>query len=130
MTTINIEAVDSGPAVDARQKRNAMGAWVLGWSLDLFDLFILLYVAPVVGALFFPSSVPTLSLQAVYASFAVSLLKRPVGTAILRHYPYVNGHNGAMLIAIVGVGISTAAFGLLTTIAQAGVIAPILFLIL
>ena len=29
---------------------------MLGWSLDLFDLFILLYVAPVVGALFFPSS--------------------------------------------------------------------------
>ena len=31
-----------------------------GWSLDLFDLFILLYVAPVVGKLFFPSDHPTL----------------------------------------------------------------------
>ena len=30
-------------------------ASTLGWALDLFDLFILLYVAPVVGALFFPS---------------------------------------------------------------------------
>jgi MFS family permease len=116
--------------VAGRQMRNAILASVLGWSLDLFDLFILLYVAPVVGSLFFPSSVPTLSLAAVYASFAVTLLMRPVGSAIFGHYADVHGRKGAMLVAIVGVGISTAAFGLLPTIAQAGLIAPGLFLIL
>jgi MFS transporter, MHS family, proline/betaine transporter len=26
----------------------------LGWALDLYDLLILLYVAPIVGRLFFP----------------------------------------------------------------------------
>ncbi|MEW6767043.1 MAG: MFS transporter [Pseudomonadota bacterium] len=117
-------------AVDDRQKRNAIIASLLGWSLDLFDLFILLYVAPVVGALFFPSSNPTLSLAAVYASFAVTLLMRPVGSAIFGHFADTHGRKRAMLIAIVGVGISTAAFGLLPTIAQAGLIAPIIFLIL
>jgi len=130
MTTMNIEAVETTTPVAAWQMRNAMVASVLGWSLDLFDLFILLYVAPVVGALFFPSSVPTLSLAAVYASFAVTLLMRPVGSAIFGHYADVHGRKGAMLVAIVGVGVSTAAFGLLPTIAQAGFIAPILFLIL
>jgi len=110
--------------------RNAIIASVLGWSLDLFDLFILLYVAPVVGALFFPSSVPTLSLAAVYASFAVTLLMRPVGSAIFGHYADVHGRKNAMFVAIVGVGFSTAAFGLLPTIAQAGYVAPVLFLIL
>lgn len=110
--------------------RNAIVASVLGWSLDLFDLFILQYVAPVVGALFFPSSVPTLSLAAVYASFAVTLLMRPVGSAVFGHYADVYGRKNAMLMAIVGVGISTAAFGLLPTIAQAGFIAAVLFLIL
>jgi MFS family permease len=130
MTTMNIEAVETAPPVAAKQMRNAMVASVLGWSLDLFDLFILLYVAPVVGALFFPSSVPTLSLAAVYASFAVTLLMRPVGSAIFGHYADVHGRKGAMLVAIVGVGVSTAAFGLLPTIAQAGFIAPVLFLML
>ncbi len=110
--------------------RNAIVASVLGWSLDLFDLFILQYVAPVVGALFFPSSVPTLSLAAVYASFAVTLLMRPVGSAVFGHYADVYGRKNAMIMAIVGVGISTAAFGLLPTIAQAGFIAPVLLLIL
>jgi MFS transporter, MHS family, proline/betaine transporter len=35
-----------------------------------------------------------------------------------------------MMIALIGVGISTAAFGVLPTVAQAGVIAPVIFLIL
>jgi MFS transporter, MHS family, proline/betaine transporter len=130
MAIANIEAVDPAPRIASRQMRNAIVASVLGWSLDLFDLFILLYVAPVVGALFFPSSVPTLSLAAVYASFAVTLLMRPVGSAVFGHYADVYGRKNAMLVAIVGVGISTAAFGLLPTIAQAGFIAPVLFLIL
>ena len=130
MTIANIEGAETAPPVASRQMRNAIVASVLGWSLDLFDLFILLYVAPVVGALFFPSSVPTLSLAAVYASFAVTLLMRPVGSAIFGHYADVHGRKNAMFVAIVGVGISTAAFGLLPTIAQVGFIAPVLFLIL
>src|ERR1700734_650210 len=130
MTIANMQHAETVMPVASRQMRNAIIASVLGWSLDLFDLFILLYVAPVVGALFFPSTVPTLSLAAVYASFAVTLLMRPVGSAIFGHYADVNGRKNAMFVAIVGVGISTAAFGLLPTIAQAGVIAPILFLIL
>src|ERR1700761_3792926 len=130
MTAMNIEAVEASPPLAVGQMRSAMVASVLGWSLDLFDLFILLYVAPVVGALFFPSSVPTLSLAAVYASFAVTLLMRPVGSAIFGHYADVRGRKNAMFIAIVGVGFSTAAFGVLPTIAKAGYLAPSLFLIL
>src|ERR1700744_3563075 len=130
MSVSESTVVEAGPAVGARQMRNAIIASVLGWSLDLFDLFILLYVAPVIGALFFPSSVPTLSLAAVYASFAVTLLMRPVGSAVFGHYADVHGRKSAMFVAIVGVGLSTAAFGLLPTIAQAGFVAPCLFLVL
>ncbi len=124
------ETIEVSPPAGTRQMRNAVIASLLGWSLDLFDLFILLYVAPVVGALFFPSSVPTLSLAAVYASFAVTLLMRPVGSAIFGHYADVYGRKNAMFVAIVGVGISTAAFGVLPTIMQAGYLAPALFLVL
>src|ERR1700761_8387083 len=130
MSIADSKTIEVSLPVDARQKRNALVASVLGWSLDLFDLFILLYVAPVIGALFFPSTIPTLSLAAVYASFAVTLLMRPFGSAIFGHYADVHGRKSAMFVAIIGVGFSTAAFGLLPTIAQAGVFAPILFLIL
>jgi MFS transporter, MHS family, proline/betaine transporter len=129
MSVANLENIASSSA-STRQMRNAIIASVLGWSLDLFDLFILLYVAPVIGALFFPSSMPTLSLAAVYASFAVTLLMRPVGSAVFGHYADVHGRKNAMFVAIVGVGVSTAAFGMLPTIAQAGAIAPAIFLLL
>jgi MFS transporter, MHS family, proline/betaine transporter len=130
MAITDMPLADAKAAGGNRQMVNAIIASVLGWSLDLFDLFILLYVAPVIGALFFPSTNATLSLAAVYASFAVTLLMRPIGSAIFGHYADVHGRKGAMLVAIVGVGISTAAFGVLPTIAQAGVVAPLIFLIL
>jgi MFS family permease len=118
------------PAPSNRQVLTAVTASCFGWALDLFDLFMLLYVAPIVGKLFFPSHHPLLSLAAVYASFAVTLLMRPLGSALFGSYADRNGRKGAMVIAVTGVGIATAAFGLLPTVAQAGVIAPILFLLL
>jgi MFS transporter, MHS family, proline/betaine transporter len=130
MTITSTPLVDAQAPAGNRQMINAIIASVLGWSLDLFDLFILLYVAPVIGALFFPSTNATLSLAAVYASFAVTLLMRPIGSAVFGHYADVHGRKGAMMLAIVGVGVSTAAFGALPTIAQAGIAAPIIFVIL
>jgi MFS transporter, MHS family, proline/betaine transporter len=120
----------AAPAVDQRQVMGAVAASCLGWALDLFDLFVLLYVAPVVGRLFFPSEHAMLSLAAVYASFAVTLLMRPLGSALFGSYADRRGRKGAMIVAVVGVGLSTAAFGLLPTVAQVGLLAPILFLLL
>lgn len=128
MTTI--QSAGGSVSVGTRQMVTAVTASLLGWSLDLFDLFILLYVAPVIGKLFFPSDYPTLSLAAVYASFAVTLLMRPFGSALFGSYADRHGRKGTMIAAVIGVGVSTAAFGALPTIAQAGVAAPILFLIL
>ncbi|OWT80060.1 MULTISPECIES: MFS transporter [unclassified Achromobacter] len=115
---------------DSRQVAGAVIASCLGWALDLFDLFVLLYVAPVVGRLFFPSQHAMLSLAAVYASFAVTLLMRPLGSAWFGSYADRKGRKGAMILAVVGVGVSTAAFGLLPTVAQVGLLAPVLFIIL
>jgi MFS family permease len=118
------------PAIDQRQVMGAVFASCLGWALDLFDLFVLLYVAPVVGRLFFPSDHAMLSLAGVYASFAVTLLMRPLGSALFGSYADRHGRKGAMIVAVVGVGISTAAFGLLPTVHTVGLVAPVLFLIL
>ncbi|MEX3763517.1 MFS transporter [Paraburkholderia phenoliruptrix] len=116
--------------VNQRQIMGAVMASCMGWALDLFDLFVLLYVAPIVGRLFFPSEHAMLSLAAVYASFAVTLLMRPLGSALFGSYADRHGRKGAMIVAVVGVGVSTAAFGALPTVAQAGIVAPVLFLLL
>lgn len=117
-------------AASRKQMLAAVIASSLGWSLDLFDLFILLYVAPVIGPLFFPSKFPTLSLAAVYASFSVTLLMRPVGSALFGSYADRHGRKGSMIVAVIGVGISTALFGALPTIDQIGVSASVIFIVL
>lgn len=129
---MSVAAQDGAAAlpVNQRQIMGAVLASCMGWALDLFDLFVLLYVAPVVGRLFFPSEHAMLSLAAVYASFAVTLLMRPLGSALFGSYADRHGRKGAMIIAVVGVGISTAAFGVLPTVGQVGFVAPILFLLL
>jgi MHS family proline/betaine transporter-like MFS transporter len=102
----------------------------LGWSLDLFDLFILLYVAPVVGRTFFPSGSPMLSLAAVYAAFAVTMVMRPVGAAVFGRYADMRGRKPAMMVAVIGVGLVTASFGALPTVQQVGPTASGLFILL
>jgi MFS transporter, MHS family, proline/betaine transporter len=106
-------------ALSDRRAVTAIVASALGWSLDVFDLFILLYVVPAVGKAFFPSDSPTLSVAAVYAAFAVTLLMRPVGSALFGNYADRHGRKGAMIIAVIGVGLATAAFGVLPTRADA-----------
>ncbi|MDB5689022.1 MAG: transporter [Sphingomonas bacterium] len=108
----------------------AVVASCFGWGLDLFDLFILLYVAPAVGQHFFPSEEPMLSLAGAYAAFAVTLLMRPLGSALFGSYADRHGRKGAMILAVAGVGIATAAFGLLPTVEMIGMWATVLFLLL
>ncbi len=112
------------------QVATALIASVLGWALDLFDLFIILYVAPTIAPLFFPSSLPTLSLASVYAAFGVTLLMRPAGSAIFGAYADKYGRKRAMVISVIGVGVATALMGAVPTIDQIGLVAPLLFLLL
>jgi MFS family permease len=128
---------DAVPATTAafaanRQRRalTAGMASILAWSFDLFDLFILLYVATTIAPLFFPSKIATLSLAAVYIGFAFTLLFRPLGAAIFGAYADRRGRKWAMAVAVLGVGVATALLGTLPTIAQAGLVGPVLFFLL
>jgi MFS transporter, MHS family, proline/betaine transporter len=116
--------------VTQRQVLTAGFASIVAWSFDLFDLFILLFVASTIGPLFFPSDVPTISLAATYASFAVTLLMRPLGSAIFGNYADRHGRKRAMIVAVTGVGVVTALMGAVPTIYQIGILAPIVFLAL
>jgi MFS family permease len=119
--------------VEAPSNRSALAAGfasVAGWSFDLFDLFLLLYVAKAVGKQIFPAESETLSLALVFASFAVSIVMRPGGAAFFGELADRKGRKQIMVLVLAGVGLSTAAMGLVPTYAAAGVLAPILFLIL
>ncbi|MFC0903957.1 MFS transporter [Clostridium sp. MT-14] len=116
--------------VSNKQIASATFASVMGWSLDLFDLFLILYVAPTVAGLFFPSKIQTLSLASVFAAFAVSVIVRPFGSAFFGNYADKWGRKRSMIITVAGVGIATSSLGILPTFASVGFIAPVLFLLI
>ncbi len=117
-------------APSSRSSRAAAFASIAGWSFDLFDLFLLLYVAGPVGRVIFPAASPTLSMAAVFASFAVSVLMRPAGAAVFGELADRKGRKSTMVLVMAGVGIATACMGLVPTYATIGVAAPLIFLAL
>lgn len=118
------------PAPTTRQMVTAGTASTVGFAFDLFDLFILLYVASTVGPLFFPTDSPTLTLAATFASFGVSLVMRPLGGAVFGRYADRHGRKQTMLVTVGGVGLATAVMGALPTHATIGVAAPLVFVAL
>jgi MFS family permease len=132
-TNVNTDHIANAHTSEIAKRRQTVSATVasiLGWAFDLFDLFLLLYVAPTIGKLFFPATNPVLQLAATYASFSVTLLMRPIGSAIFGSFGDRYGRKKVMIVAVTGVGITTALFGALPTVAQIGVTATILFIIL
>lgn len=106
------------------QKKIAIGSF-LGWSLDGYDIVLMLLVIPSISQLFFPSEDHIFSILATFASYTVTLIMRPLGSVIFGIYGDKFGRKKSMIITILGFSIATFAVGLLPTYAVVGVLAPI-----
>src|SRR4249919_3277026 len=122
-----VMGLDTG--LSEQQKTIVFASW-FGWALDGYDLVLMLFVISSVNQLFFPSNNPTLSLLATFATYVVALVMRPVGGAIFGNFGDKHGRKKAMIITIMGFSTVTFLTGLLPTWEMAGVIAPILLIIL
>ena len=110
------------------QKAIVAGSF-LGWSLDGYDIVLMLLVIPSVSQLFFPSEDPIFSLLATFASYTITLIMRPLGAAIFGIYGDKFGRKKSMIITILGFSIATFVTGLLPTHAMVGVFAPALLVL-
>ena len=109
------------------QKKIAIGSF-LGWSLDGYDIVLMLLVIPSISQLFFPSIDPVFSILATFASYTVTLIMRPLGSVIFGIYGDKFGRKKSMIITILGFSIATFAVGLLPTYVMVGIMAPILLI--
>ena len=109
------------------QKKIAIGSF-LGWSLDGYDIVLMLLVIPSISQLFFPSQDPVFSILATFASYTVTLIMRPLGSVIFGIYGDKFGRKKSMIITILGFSVATFAVGLLPTYAVVGVLAPVLLI--
>jgi len=110
------------------QKKIAIGSF-LGWSLDGYDIVLMLLVIPSISQMFFPSSNPIFSILATFASYTITLIMRPLGSAIFGIYGDKFGRKKSLMITILGFSITTFSIGLLPTFDVVGLFAPILLIL-
>lgn len=106
-----------------------LGSW-LGWALDGYDLVLMLFVISSVSQLFFPAEDQKLSLLATFATYAITLVVRPLGGALFGIIGDKVGRKRAMIITIVGFSIATFSTGLLPTWQMVSILAPVLLIVL
>jgi MFS transporter, MHS family, shikimate and dehydroshikimate transport protein len=112
---------------DARKRRYAAAASVIGTTIEVYDFFIFGTAAALVfSKQFFPSLDPTAALLASFMSYAVGYVARPLGAFIFGHFGDKAGRRDTLLITLVLMALPTIFIGLLPNYATIGIAAPIL----
>ena len=102
-------------------------ASMIGTTIEFFDFYI--YATAAVLAfprLFFPASDPNTATLASLATFGIAFLARPIGSALFGHFGDRVGRKTTLVAALLTMGFSTVAIGLLPTYSSIGIAAPAL----
>ena len=130
MTIISSTAVIGGAVKPSRIGTIAF-AGTIGTIIEWYDFLIYGTAAALVfNGLFFPNVDPRVGTLASLGSFAVGFLARPIGGALFGHFGDRLGRKSMLMLTMIGMGVSTAAIGMLPTYAQIGIWAPVLLVAL
>jgi metabolite-proton symporter len=102
-------------------------ASMVGTTIEFFDFYI--YATAAVLAfprLFFPASDPDAAMLASLATFGIAFFARPIGSALFGHFGDRVGRKTTLVAALLTMGVSTVAIGLLPTYNSIGIAAPAL----
>lgn len=104
-----------------------LAASLIGTTIEFFDFYIYATAAVLVfPQLFFPASDPVASTLASLATFALAFFARPLGAVLFGHFGDRKGRKATLVAALMTMGPSTVAIGLLPSYNSIGIIAPIL----
>ncbi len=121
------DTIRSHGGAGAPGKGRVLFASLVGTTIEFFDFYIYATAAVLVfPALFFPSNDPASGMLQSLATFAIAFFARPVGSALFGHFGDRIGRKATLVAALLTMGVSTLAIGLLPTYAQIGVAAPAL----
>ena len=119
----------SSPSLSAstNSPRRVLFASLIGTTIEFFDFYIYATAAVIVfPKLFFAAGDPTSAMLQSFATFAIAFFARPIGAALFGHFGDRVGRKATLVAALMTMGLSTVAIGLLPTYAQVGVAAPLL----
>jgi metabolite-proton symporter len=118
----NIQAVNSPGRI--------LFASLIGTTIEFFDFYIYATASVLVfPKLFFPSGDPASALLQSLATFALAFFARPVGSALFGHFGDRIGRKTTLVAALLTMGFSTVAIGLLPTYASIGIASPLLLML-
>jgi metabolite-proton symporter len=107
--------------------RQILFASLIGTAIEFFDFYIYATAAVLVfPALFFPASDPASATLASLATFGIAFLARPIGSALFGHFGDRVGRKTTLVAALLTMGLSTVAIGLLPSYQTIGIAAPAL----
>jgi len=111
--------------------RRVLIASLAGTTIEFFDFYIYATAAVLVfPKLFFPSSNPTTATLESLATFALAFIARPFGAALFGHFGDRIGRKATLVAALLTMGCSTFAIGLLPGYDSIGIWAPLLLALL
>src|ERR1051326_7562806 len=102
-------------------------ASLIGTTIEFFDFYIYANAAVLVfPRLFFPSVDPASGVLNSLATFAIAFIARPIGSALFGHFGDRIGRKATLVAALLTMGVSTMAIGMVPTYSTIGVAAPLL----
>jgi MFS family permease len=128
-TAIPTTAATAEPATSATLRR-VIFASSLGTLFEWYDFYLYGTLAVFFGGLFFPPGSSTAQLLSSLAFFGAGFLVRPLGAVVFGYLGDRIGRKYTSLVTMATMGLATTLVGILPTYATAGILAPLLLLIL
>src|SRR3954449_11081274 len=100
-----------------------------GNFLEMYDFMVFGYYAAAIGAAFFPSGNPFVSLMASWMTFGAGFLMRPLGAIVLGAYADRHGRRAGLLLTLTLMSIGILSIACTPGYATLGVLAPVLVLL-
>ena len=115
----------------AQDRRRVVFATIIGTTIEWYDFFIYANAAGLVFAkLFFEPAGNDIGILISFASIGLSFLFRPLGAFLAGHFGDRLGRRAMLVLTLVLMGAATTLIGVLPTYETAGIVAPILLLLL
>lgn len=99
----------------------------LGNTLEWLDFGLIIYMAPLIGATFFPHRTPAAATLETLTVFAAGFICRPLGGIIFGHFGDTLGRAKPLRLSVLLIALSTIFVGILPSYETIGWLSPLLF---
>lgn len=127
----DVDVRDASPLSFDKANYRLLGLVALGGALEFYNFIIFIFLAPIIGTLFFPRETSALVIIAhTYGIFGLGYIVRPLGGIVLAHFGDLFGRRRTFLFSILLMSFSTIGIAVLPTYSTIGLAAPFLLVLL